>query len=55
MSRTSRPDWTASRHLPPRQRDREYAAKIDEQVDARMDKYMKLADEVFDKVYGRFC
>jgi formiminotetrahydrofolate cyclodeaminase len=36
-------------------KDREYAAKIDEQVDARMDKYMKLADEVFDKVYGRFC
>ena len=36
-------------------KDREYAANIDRQVDERMDKYMKLADEVFDKVYGRFC
>ena len=35
--------------------DREYAASIDKQVDERMAKYCKMADEVFDKVYGRFC
>ena len=35
--------------------DREYAAAIDKQVDERMEKYGKMADEVFDKVYGRFC
>ena len=36
-------------------KDREYAASIDRQVDERMEKYGKMADEVFDKVYGRFC
>ena len=36
-------------------KDREYAASIDRQVDERMEKYGKMADEVFAKVYGRFC
>ena len=36
-------------------KDREYAAGIDAQVDERMEKYCKMADEVFEKVYGRFC
>ena len=36
-------------------KDREYAAGIDKQVDERMEKYGKMADEVFEKVYGRFC
>ena len=36
-------------------KDREYAASIDRQVDERMEKYGKMADEVFEKVYGRFC
>ena len=36
-------------------KDRVYAADIDAQVDERMEKYCKMADEVFEKVYGRFC
>ena len=36
-------------------KDREYAAAIDKQVDERMEKYGAMADEVFNKVYGRFC
>ena len=36
-------------------KDRAYAAEIDKQVDERMEKYGKMADEVFEKVYGRFC
>ncbi len=36
-------------------KDREYAAAIDRQVDERMEKYGAMADEVFNKVYGRFC
>ena len=36
-------------------KDRAYAAEIDRQVDERMEKYGKMADEVFEKVYGRFC
>ena len=36
-------------------KDRAYAANIDAQVDERMEKYCKMADEVFEKVYGRFC
>ena len=36
-------------------KDREYAANIDAQVAERLEKYGKMADEVFDKVYGRFC
>ena len=36
-------------------KDRVYAANIDAQVDERMEKYCKMADEVFEKVYGRFC
>ena len=36
-------------------KDRAYAAEIDRQVDERLAKYGKMADEVFDKVYGRFC
>ena len=36
-------------------KDREYAASIDRQVDERMEKYGKMADEVFEKVYGRVC
>ena len=36
-------------------KDRAYAAEIDKEVDERLAKYGKMADEVFDKVYGRFC
>ena len=36
-------------------KDRDYAASIDRQVDERLEKYGKMADEVFEKVYGRFC
>lgn len=36
-------------------KDREYAAAIDAQVDERLEKYGRLADQVFEKVYGRFC
>ena len=36
-------------------KDREYAASIDAQVDERMEKYCKMADEVCEKGYGRFC
>ena len=36
-------------------KDRDYAASIDRQVDERLEKYGKMVDEVFEKVYGRFC
>lgn len=35
--------------------DRDYADAMNAKVDALMEKYWKLADEVYESVYGRFC
>lgn len=35
--------------------NREYADNLNKQVDELMEKYWKIADEVYESVYGRFC
>lgn len=35
--------------------DRQYAGELNERVDALTDKYWKMADEVYESVYRRFC
>lgn len=35
--------------------DRSYAEELNARVDALMDKYRKLADEVYESIYRRFC
>lgn len=36
-------------------KDRDYAAGINQRVDELMDKYWKIAEKVYEDVYGRFC
>ena len=36
-------------------KDKEYAAKINAHVDARMEKYWHVAEKVYEDVYRRFC
>ena len=36
-------------------KDRTYAKSIDDRVDALMEKYWKIAERVYEDVYGRFC
>ena len=36
-------------------KDREYAAKIDAHVDEQMNKYLPIAKETYDEIYGEFC
>ncbi len=36
-------------------KDREYAEKINAHIDEAMETYSRMADEVYEKVYGRFC
>ena len=35
--------------------DRDYARTLDEETDAMLNKYGKLADEIYNDVYGRLC
>ena len=36
-------------------KDRDYADRINAHVDAQMEKYRKMAEQVYEDVYGRFC
>ena len=36
-------------------KDRAYADELNARVDARMEKYWKIAEQVYEDVYGRFC
>lgn len=36
-------------------KDREYAGQVNRQVDALLEKYAPMAEEIYNKVYGRFC
>ena len=36
-------------------KDRTYAEKLNRHVDEQMEKYWKIAEQVYEDVYGRFC
>jgi len=36
-------------------KDRAYAAEVDRHIDGRLEKYGRMADDIFNSVYGRYC